>query len=148
MIRRPPRSTRTDTLLPYTTLFRSGAAALRQVPGVALVDGDLLRLEAELVGQQLRVGGEMALAVRLRADPQLDAAVVLHLQARGLLAVGAAALAVAGNSEAAQLAFCRRLVAPRLKSWGVDRGKARWEERSVGKEWVREGQYGWGQKTK
>src|SRR3546814_1977069 len=25
MIRRPPRSTRTDTLLPYTTLFRSHA---------------------------------------------------------------------------------------------------------------------------
>src|SRR3546814_1221623 len=29
MIRRPPRSTRTDTLFPYTTLFRSdGAVAL------------------------------------------------------------------------------------------------------------------------
>src|SRR3546814_1833282 len=27
MIRRPPRSTRTDTLFPYTTLFRSPAAA-------------------------------------------------------------------------------------------------------------------------
>src|SRR3546814_11608869 len=27
MIPRPPRSTRTDTLLPYTTLFRSGAGA-------------------------------------------------------------------------------------------------------------------------
>src|SRR3546814_1391859 len=26
MIRRPPRSTRTDTLFPYTTLFRSGHA--------------------------------------------------------------------------------------------------------------------------
>src|SRR3546814_7190340 len=26
MIRRPPRSTRTDTLLPYTTLFRSASA--------------------------------------------------------------------------------------------------------------------------
>src|SRR3546814_2392927 len=26
MIRRPPRSTRTDTLVPYTTLFRSEAA--------------------------------------------------------------------------------------------------------------------------
>src|SRR3546814_8592591 len=26
MIRRPPRSTRTDTLFPYTTLFRSGDA--------------------------------------------------------------------------------------------------------------------------
>src|SRR3546814_2760990 len=27
MIRRPPRSTRTDTLFPYTTLFRSGIDA-------------------------------------------------------------------------------------------------------------------------
>src|SRR3546814_3128098 len=27
MIRRPPRSTRTDTLFPYTTLFRSKSAA-------------------------------------------------------------------------------------------------------------------------
>src|SRR3546814_13747972 len=27
MIRRPPRSTRTDTLFPYTTLFRSHAAS-------------------------------------------------------------------------------------------------------------------------
>src|SRR3546814_1523537 len=26
MLRRPPRSTRTDTLFPYTTLFRSGQA--------------------------------------------------------------------------------------------------------------------------
>src|SRR3546814_19309829 len=26
MLRRPPRSTRTDTLFPYTTLFRSGLA--------------------------------------------------------------------------------------------------------------------------
>src|SRR3546814_3408458 len=28
MIRRPPRSTRTDTLFPYTTLFRSDGAGL------------------------------------------------------------------------------------------------------------------------
>src|SRR3546814_11737431 len=34
MIRRPPRSTRTDTLFPYTTLFRSGGYA-RRVPGTA-----------------------------------------------------------------------------------------------------------------
>src|SRR3546814_20897992 len=33
MIRRPPRSTRTDTLFPYTTLFRSiGIAADRRAP--------------------------------------------------------------------------------------------------------------------
>src|SRR3546814_1987629 len=31
MIRRPPRSTRTDTLFPYTTLFRSTAAEARDV---------------------------------------------------------------------------------------------------------------------
>src|SRR3546814_4433558 len=30
MIRRPPRSTRTDTLFPYTTLFRSPHAARRK----------------------------------------------------------------------------------------------------------------------
>src|SRR3546814_8492828 len=30
MIRRPPRSTRTDTLFPYTTLFRSGGAGNHQ----------------------------------------------------------------------------------------------------------------------
>src|SRR3546814_4718068 len=33
MIRRPPRSTRTDTLFPYTTLFRS----VRKAPGATAV---------------------------------------------------------------------------------------------------------------
>src|SRR3546814_13554217 len=33
MIRRPPRSTRTDTLFPYTTLFRSKVAVLYE-PGL------------------------------------------------------------------------------------------------------------------
>src|SRR3546814_1944773 len=44
MVRRPPRSTRTDTLLPYTTLVRSGAQLedlrlelVRQALGVGLV---------------------------------------------------------------------------------------------------------------
>src|SRR3546814_10624755 len=32
MIRRPPRSTRTDTLFPYTTLFRSQAVHVRSCP--------------------------------------------------------------------------------------------------------------------
>src|SRR3546814_7105081 len=39
MIRRPPRSTRTDTLFPYTTLFRSG------------VQGDLSKLTEEQIAQ-------------------------------------------------------------------------------------------------
>src|SRR3546814_1034525 len=35
MIRRPPRSTRTDTLFPYTTLFRSLGAAVLAIDDVA-----------------------------------------------------------------------------------------------------------------
>src|SRR3546814_6294898 len=36
MIRRPPRSTRTDTLFPYTTLFRSSAAYVMGTAEIAL----------------------------------------------------------------------------------------------------------------
>src|SRR3546814_12039375 len=41
MIRRPPRSTRTDTLFPYTTLFRSiGGVRLHKVGRIGLRGGD------------------------------------------------------------------------------------------------------------
>src|SRR3546814_20838573 len=36
MIRRPPRSTRTDTLFPYTTLFRSAFPRIVTAPDVPL----------------------------------------------------------------------------------------------------------------
>src|SRR3546814_7893210 len=47
MIRRPPRSTRTDTLFPYTTLFRSHVGDMEQAVDAAQVDkgaviGDVL----------------------------------------------------------------------------------------------------------
>src|SRR3546814_3471130 len=38
MIRRPPRSTRTDTLFPYTTLFRSGGDEIQCVRVAAVGD--------------------------------------------------------------------------------------------------------------
>src|SRR3546814_2082715 len=38
MIRRPPRSTRTDTLFPYTTLFRSAVIAPAAALAVVAVD--------------------------------------------------------------------------------------------------------------
>src|SRR3546814_3147687 len=41
MIRRPPRSTRTDTLFPYTTLFRSLETAVEAVHQIAQVEGFL-----------------------------------------------------------------------------------------------------------
>src|SRR3546814_17763851 len=56
MIRRPPRSTRTDTLFPYTTLFRSeeGAAAAIGLQGAA-DQQRLARLQRDLViGEQRR----------------------------------------------------------------------------------------------
>src|SRR3546814_19135560 len=36
MIRRPPRSTRTDTLFPYTTLFRSEGGQFRSDPPIVI----------------------------------------------------------------------------------------------------------------
>src|SRR3546814_2767693 len=65
MIRRPPRSKRTDTLFPYTTLFRSVAALAGKIArAVAVIDVDAageLAIEAapgQLFGQpDLRVGG-------------------------------------------------------------------------------------------
>src|SRR3546814_12723018 len=39
MIRRPPRSTRTDTLFPYTTLFRSGDFAPGAGPETVVLPG-------------------------------------------------------------------------------------------------------------
>src|SRR3546814_3255073 len=45
MIRRPPRSTRTDTLFPYTTLFRSQGVAHRHLVHVLQ---DLARHRADI----------------------------------------------------------------------------------------------------
>src|SRR3546814_1798384 len=48
MIRRPPRSTRTDTLFPYTTLFRSLVEAIFHLAAEHLADsGQLLSEPAE-----------------------------------------------------------------------------------------------------
>src|SRR3546814_2857503 len=41
MIRRPPRSTRTDTLFPYTTLFRSTPGSAGEKAGLRI--GDVIR---------------------------------------------------------------------------------------------------------
>src|SRR3546814_19451884 len=69
MFRRPPRSTRTDTLFPYTTLFRSGDEAVdhpsielvrsvddRQVGVPAAAD---LALQADRAGDVLDLAGDL-----------------------------------------------------------------------------------------
>src|SRR3546814_1895012 len=85
MIRRPPRSTRTDTLFPYTTLFRSlfgqrlglvlaGLAVDVALVGFAIMD--FARLFGELVANVIGVLLDMVaqLAQRLHHDSFL-----LHL---------------------------------------------------------------------
>src|SRR3546814_11974553 len=50
MIRRPPRSTRTDTLFPYTTLFRS----IDTAPDVAAAEARLEKARLDLARTVLR----------------------------------------------------------------------------------------------
>src|SRR3546814_11860487 len=54
MIRRPPRSTRTDTLFPYTTLFRSHLVDAE----AGAVEARILRRDARLVGIEIRQGDQ------------------------------------------------------------------------------------------
>src|SRR3546814_18628078 len=55
MIRRPPRSTRTDTLCPYTTLFRSWMKNGALADFVTAMTGELFALlkEHALIGQEM-----------------------------------------------------------------------------------------------
>src|SRR3546814_12097773 len=63
MIRRPPRSTRTDTLFPYTTLFRSEAGGRSAAPSSGLAAGCLQatrangRASARATARELRAKG-------------------------------------------------------------------------------------------
>src|SRR3546814_12258184 len=74
MIRRPPRSTRTDTLVPYTTLFRSAREILqrflerRERFGVEVV-GRLVEQQDVAAGlEHLRHMHAVPLAARKHAD--------------------------------------------------------------------------------
>src|SRR3546814_12180396 len=64
MIRRPPRATRTDTLFPYTTLFRSGRVEDRPVERRAPPHGGRGAVE----GGRPAAGADPALAQHGLAD--------------------------------------------------------------------------------
>src|SRR3546814_2679744 len=67
MIRRPPRSTRTDTLFPYTTLFRSPGRKLRLSAVAADVDRGRSVLHAKAIGHR-----ECQPQVGMQELPSLD----------------------------------------------------------------------------
>src|SRR3546814_16515783 len=70
MIRRPPRSTRTDTLFPYTTLFRSAAKVEhRQIVIGIQRKGLLVRVDGQPGQAKIAVGHtELKPAHRIRLD--------------------------------------------------------------------------------
>src|SRR3546814_5580710 len=75
MIRRPPRSTRTDTLLPYTTLFRSLRCGMVELATVlnALESGS-----PELFIDRLAILSRRQLATSAAADLALDVSFDLY----------------------------------------------------------------------
>src|SRR3546814_11846216 len=78
MIRRPPRSTRTDTLFPYTTLFRSFVTWIALILGATAAHAQLapdpsgphlaLRLVAETMTPA--AGSAVTLAIDSRPQPR------------------------------------------------------------------------------
>src|SRR3546814_17193712 len=119
MIRRPPRSTRTDTLFPYTTRFRSRWKVYLPRATAALPRERVLRPRAGLGTQPFR-------AVHRRRGHWADQ--------------DASSVAAGSNLVPGRLAR-RTLSGIRLVRW---RGTAiRSEERRVGKEGVSRCRYRW-----
>src|SRR3546814_9567991 len=98
MIRRPPRSTRTDTLFPYTTLFRSPDEIVNPVVArVEIIDADVHHLQdvffiilaligdaqafahaaAHAIGADDPARTDRLLAAVGKAEPDFDAALIL-----------------------------------------------------------------------
>src|SRR3546814_15958695 len=91
MIRRPPRSTLTDTLFPYTTLFRSGRVTIDAVYNSLSTDGGVAVVQrgapetaffafmgdehaaliAPEIGQELQPGDPVSLTVP-HCDPTVN----------------------------------------------------------------------------
>src|SRR3546814_7283336 len=108
MIRRPPRSTRTDTLFPYTTLFRSWRVGCRNQSGMTMRSLLLRRLARCLddrgkIERAFAGGGEGFVEVaRLGADRRVG------IDARRRLDPEAQLLEHQRGREAARIIVIRR----------------------------------------
>src|SRR3546814_15576241 len=122
MIRQPPRSTRTYTLFPYTTLFRSQDIA--ELPGIAGVG--VLGEEAATLAERRPVGVDADHGAEVGA---------LHLEAGGV--VHLVGLDDAGFGVLQRPHHTRQHGGAALQ--------ARSEERRVGKECVSTCRSGWSQ---
>src|SRR3546814_1509973 len=68
MIRRPPRSTRTDTLFPYTTLFRSRVTNGTGAAGSDIQGRELVTQRTSGQARSLPGVATLALRVELRSE--------------------------------------------------------------------------------
>src|SRR3546814_16754655 len=95
MIRRPPRSTRTDTLFPYTTLFRSTFARINEIAGDPIRAGEAWAEAAYLNGRperalvqlnNLKKRSDLDYYARARIEARIAAItpVVLELRRQGI----------------------------------------------------------------
>src|SRR3546814_17916484 len=100
MIRRPPRSTRTDTLFPYTTLFRSLRAAGGQADGTDADVGTTEGRDRALATARASMGGVDILinsaggvrAGRLEDTPESDIATLVSVNLLAPILLARAAL--------------------------------------------------------
>src|SRR3546814_2251459 len=97
MIRRPPRSTRTDTLFPYTTLFRPAGLA---------IGGPLGALAGAAFGHAIDVGAE-----RLEGPPRAQVAFTI-----AAIALAAKMARADGPERKSTRLDSRHQCAPRLPS--------------------------------
>src|SRR3546814_13894257 len=132
MIRRPPRSTRTDTLFPYTTLFRSplGDCAAIRIGGVDVV---LISNRTQALGLEL--------FSNLGIDPLTRKLLVVKSTNHFMAAFGPIAKKVIYvESDAPLSRDYTKLPYAKIRRpiWPLDPdAKPRSEERRVGKEWAR-----------
>src|SRR3546814_19882636 len=108
MIRRPPRSTRTATLFPYTTLFRSVGFDPRQIGAVGMAIEPRFGLQ---IGVQFGLGKEAR--PRERAIERAGAMPLAHPEAVAIRQPGVGRNDSQNTEKEAREAFGGRKHAPR-----------------------------------
>src|SRR3546814_18525840 len=106
MLRRPPRSTRTDTLFPYTTLFRSldvagGLQAAAQVGLHRAVERPALRVPEH------RSGGLLLQVEEVHLPPEAPVVALLGLLQHGEVGLQPLLVLPAGAVDALELGIAR-----------------------------------------
>src|SRR3546814_19983561 len=123
MIRRPPRSTRTDTLFPYTTLFRSVYIDVRANGEAIFHEGYLTRAEARRAAR-----GEPIEAGEKPVRPEITSAMQTYVDLHRHAAVRAAL--VARSSVALRLMAAHAIIGSPL--WTVRPDPQSTDRKSVG----------------